>query len=104
MNAIRDWHTARRFSPVFAFAFAGGDFIEQASGDRRMLNYAKPLELDPDHLTSVVMTGVLYLDLGREDMTVELYEKSIDLTKNPGLKNLFQHWIESIRGSRMAYP
>jgi hypothetical protein len=61
-----------------------------------MLNYAASLELDPDHIPSVVMMGAMYLDLGLDKMAVDLYRKSKDLTKNPLLKNHLEHWVETL--------
>jgi hypothetical protein len=43
------------------------------------------------------MMGVAYLDLGRDSIALELYRKSIDLTRNPMLKNHLHHWVKSIR-------
>jgi Tfp pilus assembly protein PilF len=103
MHGIRDWHAAGKYAPLFAYAYCSDDFIDQAVASRAELNYAKSLELDPDHVTSVTMMGVAYLDLGKTDMTVELYRKAIDLTKNPLLKNHLFYWIKSIEeaaGSR----
>ncbi len=64
-----------------------------------MLNFALPLELDPDHIGSVLMMGSAYLDFGRDRVAVRLFKKSIGLTRNPMLKNHLQHWIKSIQES-----
>ncbi|MFH1115619.1 MAG: tetratricopeptide repeat protein [Pseudomonadota bacterium] len=95
-RGITDWHQARKLSPMFAFGLYGGGFIMQASGNTSMLNYAAPLELDPDHIASVIMTGVTFLDLGLDETAAALYRKSMDLTKNPLLKNYLEHWIETL--------
>ncbi|MGO9570156.1 MAG: tetratricopeptide repeat protein, partial [Desulfomonilaceae bacterium] len=96
LSGILDWHKAREFSPAFAYASYGGDFIGEASGDPAMLNYAMSTELDPDFVPSVVMAGITYLDLGRSDKALELYRNSIDLTKNPLFKSFLDYWITSI--------
>jgi tetratricopeptide (TPR) repeat protein len=96
LRGILDWHRAREFSPAFAYASYAGSFIGEASGDPAMLNYAMSTELDPDHVPSVIMTGIAYLDIGRRDKALELYRKSIDLTKNPLLKSFLDHWIAAI--------
>ncbi|MDQ7785402.1 MAG: tetratricopeptide repeat protein [Desulfomonilaceae bacterium] len=95
-KGITDWHKARDFSPTFAYGVYSGGYIRQASGNAAMLNYAASLELDPDHVASVVMMGVTYLDLGRRDMALDLFKKSKDLTKNPLLKNYLEHWGETL--------
>ncbi len=95
-KGVMDWHQARKLSPIFAFGLYAGGYIRQASGNASMLNYAAPLELDPDYIPSVIMTGVTYLDLGLDGMAVDLYRKSKELTKNPLLKNHLEHWIETL--------
>lgn len=95
-DAIMDWHRARRLSPIFAYGVYTGGYIRQASGNSRMLNYAASLELDPDHIPSVAMTGVTYLDMGLRKKALELYKKSIDLTRNPLRKSQFEHWIQTL--------
>jgi tetratricopeptide (TPR) repeat protein len=95
-RGIRDWHKAREFTPIFAYAVYSSGFIEEASGDPTMLNYAMSTELDPDHVPSVVMTGITYLEIGRRDKALELYRNSVDLTKNPLLKSFLDYWITSI--------
>jgi len=98
-KGIMDWHQARKLSPLFAFGVYSQDYIAQASGDTDMLNYASPLELDPEHIPSVAMIGIAYLELGRKAKAAELYRKSIDLTKNPLLKTHLDHWAETIESS-----
>jgi tetratricopeptide (TPR) repeat protein len=100
LKGIEDWHEARKHAPIFAFGLYISDYIERASRNRRMLNYAKPLELDPDYVASIAMMGIAYLDLGRDRLAVKLYRKSIDLTRNPMLKNHLHHWVESITSHR----
>jgi tetratricopeptide (TPR) repeat protein len=96
LRGILDWHKAREYSPAFAYASYGGDFIGEASGNPAMLNYAMSTELDPDYVASVIMTGIMYLDVGRTDKALELYRNSIDLTKNPLFKSFLDYWITSI--------
>ncbi|MBI4964841.1 MAG: tetratricopeptide repeat protein [Desulfomonile tiedjei] len=98
-RAVMDWHEARKLSPLFAFGVYGRDYIAQASGDTAMLNYASPLELDPEHIASVAMMGIAYLELGQKAKAVELYRKSVDLTKNPLLKTHLEHWADAIESS-----
>jgi len=95
-KGVKDWHKALKLSPVFAFGLYSGGYIRQASGNASMLNYAASLELDPDHIPSVVMMGAMYLDLGLENTALDLYRKSKDLTKNPLLKSHLEHWVETL--------
>lgn len=96
LKGVTDWHKARDLAPFFAYATYTGDFTRQALGNTAVLNYAVSLELEPDHVASVVMTGAVYLDLGRTKEAVELFRKSIDLTKNPLLKSHFDHWAKTL--------
>lgn len=96
LKGVEDWSEARKYAPIFAYGLYLSDYIKEASRNRRMLNFAKPLELDPDYVPSVAMMGIAYLDLGRDRLAVKLYRKSIDLTRNPMLKNHLHHWVESI--------
>ena len=95
-RGIMDWHKARQLSPVFAYGVYTGGYLRQASGNALMLNYAASLELDPDHIPSVAMTGITYLDLGLKKKAMELYKKSVDLTKNPLRKSHLEHWVETL--------
>jgi len=90
-RAVMDWHEARKWSPVFAYGVYSGDYLAQASGDTAMLNYASPLELDPDYIVSVLMAGTMYDELGYRAMAVQLYRKSVELTRNPMLKGYLAH-------------
>ncbi len=96
LNAVSDWHEARRLSPVFALGVYTPGFIDQLPGDTRILNFVKSLEIDPDHVGSVIMMGAAYLDVQRPEMAAELYRKAIDLTRNPMLKNTLDHWARSL--------
>ncbi|MEW6533397.1 MAG: hypothetical protein AB1473_21375 [Thermodesulfobacteriota bacterium] len=96
LRGIRDWHTAQKYSPIFAYGLYTEDFINKAPGDTGMLTYAKSLEIDPDHMPSVAMIGVAYLDFGRTQMAADLYRMSLELTKNPLLKNYLDHWMKSV--------
>ena len=95
-RGIEDWHLARKYSPVFAYGYFSPDFINEAPGNQRMLTYTKSLELDPDHFASVALVGATYQDLGQPRIAADLFRKSIDLTKNPMLKNQLHYWIKSI--------
>ena len=95
-RGIKDWEKAKQYSPVFAYAFCSADFIQQADGNRRILNFVKSLELDPDYAASVSMTGITLLDLGRTEDAVDLFRSAMELTRNPLLKNHFDHWIKSL--------
>jgi tetratricopeptide (TPR) repeat protein len=99
LKAVSDWHKARELSPDFAYAVYTGDFIIQNSTDNRIFNYAVSLELEPDHVPSVIMAGSTYLDLGQTEKAAALYRQSIDLTKNPLLKSIFDHWITTMQSS-----
>lgn len=96
LRGIRDWYEAESLCPLFAYAVFDGEFIPEASHNAAMLNYAASLELDPDHVASVLMMGVAYLDFGLPERAAELYRKSIDLTKNPLLKSQFDHWLGTV--------
>lgn len=95
-KGIMDWHRAWQLSPFFAYAVYTGDFVRQASGNPAILNYAASLELDPDLIPSVAMMGLTYLELGRPKKAVQLYRKSMDLTKNPLTKSNLGFWAVSI--------
>ncbi|AFM25713.1 tetratricopeptide repeat protein [Desulfomonile tiedjei] len=100
LAAILDWHKANELAPAFAYAAFTGDFIP-ASSENRLINFAAPLELDPNYLASVFMTAVTYLDVGRSDKAAEMYRKSIELTTNPLLKSYLDHWASSVESARM---
>jgi tetratricopeptide (TPR) repeat protein len=95
-KGIADWHKARDLQPLFAYAFYNARFIPEVERNSTMLNYAIPLELEPDHYPSVHMTGSLLLDVGRTDQAAALFRKSLDLTKNPLLKSNLEHWATSL--------
>jgi tetratricopeptide (TPR) repeat protein len=99
-QGIADWHKARDLSPVFAYSVYTGDLLVQASGNTAMLNYAAPLELEPEYVASIIMIGALYMDLGRTAMAAELFRKSMDLTKNPLLKTHLNYWANEIEGKQ----
>lgn len=95
-RAIMDWHKAIQLSPIFAYGVHTGDFIRHASAGKPILNYAVAIELDPEHFPSVAMTGATLQDLGLTKMAVELFRKSVDLTKNPLLKSHLDYWANSL--------
>lgn len=97
---VEDWNCAVQYMPVFAFGVYRTDFIEEAEGNRAVLNFAKSLEIDPDYIPSIAMMAAAYLDLGKDRMAADLFRKSIDLTRNPLLKNLLFHWAKSIEEPR----
>jgi hypothetical protein len=99
-RGIADWHRARDLSPVFAYSVYTGDVLLQASGNTAMLNYAAPLELEPEYVASIIMIGALYVDLGKTAMAAELFRKSMDLTKNPLLKSHLDYWANEIEGKK----
>jgi len=98
-RGIEDWHLAWKYSTIFAYGYYSPDFINEAPENQRMLTYAKSLELDPDHFVSVAVVGGTYQDVGRPKIAAELFRKSIDLTKNPMLKNQLHYWIKSIEAA-----
>jgi tetratricopeptide (TPR) repeat protein len=100
LQGIRDWYRAKPLAPNFAYGLCSGDFIRQAPRNRRNLNFVRPLELDPEYVASVSMMGITFLDLGMKKHALELYRKSLELTRNPMLKSRFDHWIKSIEGRR----
>lgn len=95
-RGIMDWHRASELAPVFAYAFFTGEFITQSANRGRLLNYAVSIELDPDRIVSVLMMGMMYLDLGQYPKTCELYRKSANLTKNPLLKSELDYWVHQL--------
>jgi tetratricopeptide (TPR) repeat protein len=97
LKGIEDWYRARKYSPIFAYGVYSPYFIDRVRRNGRVLNFALPLELDPDHLGSVLMMGSAYLDFGKDETAVRLFKKSIELTRNPMLKNHLQHWIKTIQ-------
>jgi tetratricopeptide (TPR) repeat protein len=97
LKGVSDWREARQFAPAFAYAFCPAAFIKRPITQTPMLGFAVALELDPDYVASVIMTGALYQDIGRTQLAIELYEKSKDLTKNPLLKAQFEHWIYTLQ-------
>jgi tetratricopeptide (TPR) repeat protein len=98
-KAIMDWHEARKWSPLFAYGVYCSDYIVQASGDTSMLNFASPLELEPDHVASVLMAGTMYVELGHPAMAAELYRKAVDLTRNPMLKTYLEHLADNLEST-----
>lgn len=99
MRGIVDWHRARDLAPPFVYALYTGDFVTQATADNLILNYGVSLELEPDHIASVIMMGSTYQELGEINHAVDLYRKSIDLTKNPLLKSYLDHWATTTEAS-----
>jgi len=100
LKGVEDWHAGAQYMPVFAFGVYRTDFIEEAEGNKAVLNFAKSLEIDPDVIPSIMMMGAAYLDLGKDRMAAALFRKSIDLTRNPMLKNMLLHWAKSIEMSK----
>ncbi|HTY25784.1 MAG TPA: tetratricopeptide repeat protein [Desulfomonilaceae bacterium] len=98
-RGIMDWSRAGMLAPVFSYGVYLGDFIIEAPRNKAILNYTASLELDPDYIPSVVMMGSTLMDLGREEKAVQLFRKSIELTKNPLLKNHLEYWAASIESS-----
>jgi tetratricopeptide (TPR) repeat protein len=97
LRAVQDWHEAKKLAPVFAYSVYGGLFIPEVSRNAAMLNYAMPIELEPDYFPSVCMAGSMYLDFGETQKALELFNKSIDLTRNPLLKSYLEYWVESLQ-------
>jgi tetratricopeptide (TPR) repeat protein len=100
LKAVSDWRQARQFAPAFAYAFCPAAFMKRPNAETPMVGFAVALELDPDYVASVIMTGSLYQDIGRTQLAIELYEMSKDLTKNPLLKAQFEHWIDALKGNK----
>lgn len=96
LRAVADWHTARELAPVFSYGLYSGKYIQEATGDPSVLAFTAPLELDPDHAASVTMAGVMYTEIGEWSKAIELFRKSIDLTRNPLFKSQLEHWIKSL--------
>jgi hypothetical protein len=100
LRAVSDWHKARSLAPALAYAYYEVDFIEEARGNAPLIGYVASLELDPDHTTSVILAGAALVELGRATTAAVLFRKSMDLTKNPLLKNRLLHWAESLEAIR----
>ncbi len=96
LKGIRDWYKARNLTPTFAYALASGDFINVPRGKQGTLSFVKALEIEPDFAGDILMAGATYLDLGRKKLAAELFKKSIELTKNPILKNELDYWVKGI--------
>lgn len=96
LKAVTDWHRARELSPLFAYGVYREDYILEAPANPSALNFAITVELEPDHVASVSMLGSTLLDLGRKRRAVELFRKSVDLTKNDLLKARLEYWADSI--------
>lgn len=99
LAAILDWQKANELAPAYAYAAFTGDFIP-VSSENRLINFAAPLELDPNYLASVFMTAVTYLDVGRSDKALEIYRNSLELTANPLLKGYLDYWASSVESGR----
>ncbi len=98
-RGILDWNRARSMSPMYAYGVYFSDFITETPKNKDMLNFVASLELEPDHVASVLMMGATFLDVGRKDKAAQLFRNSVDLTKNPILKNDFEYWAASIESS-----
>lgn len=96
LSGISDWHRARDLAPMFAYAVYTGDLIRSSLAKGSFLEFALSTELDPDHVASVMMMGVAYMDLGHQEKALELFKKSSDLTRNPLLKNNWEYWAKSL--------
>jgi tetratricopeptide (TPR) repeat protein len=92
VDGIKDWHKALKIAPVFAYGLCPGDFIPNDTRRGPLVGYVKSTELDPDYIPSVMMIGIAYSELGYAKIAADLYRRSVDLTKNPMMKNLFDHW------------
>ncbi len=95
IKGIDDWRKAVDLAPIFAFQTDCGDYVQGFKGNGSV-NFVRPLEIDPDHVASVMMAGALCLDLGKHEEAISLFSKSIELTKNPLLKNRLDHWAKSL--------
>ena len=98
-RGVMDWNRARSLSPMYAYGVYFSDYITEAPKNKDVLNFAASLELEPDHVASVLMMGATFLDVGRKDKAAQLFRNSVDLTKNPILKNDFEYWAASIESS-----
>jgi tetratricopeptide (TPR) repeat protein len=98
-RGVMDWNRARSLSPMYAYGVYFSDFITETPKNKDVLNFAASLELDPNHVASVFMMAATFLDLGRKDQAAQLFRNSVDLTKNPLLKNDFEYWATSIESS-----
>ena len=99
LRGVMDWNRARSLSPMYAYGMYFSEFITEAPKNKDVLNFAASLELEPDHVASVFMMGATFLDLGRKDKAAQLFRNSVDLTKNPLLKNHLEYWAASIESS-----
>jgi tetratricopeptide (TPR) repeat protein len=95
IKGVNDWSESIDLAPSFAFQTHCSDYALGFKGNGPV-KFVRPIELDPEHVASVIMAGALCLDLGRRDQAKDLFEKSIDLTRNPLLKNRFDHWAKSL--------
>ncbi len=98
-RGIMDWNHARSLSPMFAYAMYFGDYITEAPKNKDILNFAATIELYPDRVPSVCMMGSTLIDLGYKDKAVQLFRNSVDLTKNPVVKNHLEYWAATLESS-----
>jgi len=95
-KGVLDWNKARDLSPLFAYGVYTGEVIVRPPGNPDVIGFAAPVELDPEYIPSVEMTGIMLMDLGRDKIAAELYRKSMDLTKNPLLKTHLEYWAATL--------
>jgi len=98
-RGILDWNRARSLSPMFAYGVYFSDYITEAPRNKDILNFAASLELYPDHVPSVCMMASTLLDLGYKEQALQLFRNSIDLTKDPLVKNHFEYWAATLESS-----
>jgi tetratricopeptide (TPR) repeat protein len=95
VRGIQDWRKAMDLAPIFAYPTDCGEFVQGFKG-RGNVDFVKSVELDQGLVVSVAMAGATLIDLGKSDQAADLYNKSMELTRNPLLKNRFAHWANSL--------
>jgi tetratricopeptide (TPR) repeat protein len=98
-KGVLDWNKARDLSPLFAYGVYTGEVIVRAGRNPDELGFVASVELDPEYISSVEMTGIMLMDLGWDKKAAELYRMSMDLTKNPLLKTHLEYWAATLAPS-----
>ncbi len=103
-RAVSDWHKAKNLAPLFAYGVFTGEIVWQSAPRGRYLDYVASIELYPDHVATVNMLGVTFLDFGMTDKALELYRKSSELTSNPLFKTDLEWWVYTLNPTEKPRP
>jgi len=95
-KAVNDWSSAVEIAPIFAYCFYIDDVIRVLSPKNSLIKYVANIELYPERAASVTMAGATLLDLGLKSEAIDLFRRSIPLTKNPLFKTDLEYWIKNL--------